>query len=87
MFTPDEDIYSYFVHRDQLKDIVACPGVILPSLQNSCYVLIEEIFGTELEDEDNDEVVLNNQKITSSQQVKKILCKKRKDQFQVKNEH
>lgn len=52
----DKDgIYSYFVHRDQLKDVVACPGVILPSLQNSCYVPIEEILGPLLED-DEDEI-------------------------------
>ena len=51
-----ERIYSYFVHRDQLKDVVACPGVILPSLQNSCYVPIEEILGPLLED-DEDEIL------------------------------
>ena len=70
MFSPEEDIWSYFVKHDQLTDVVACPGIAFPSLANSCYVPTEEIFGTELEDEDNDEIVLNKQKITSSQQVK-----------------
>ena len=51
----EERIYSYFVHRDQLKDVVVCPGVILPSLQNSCYVPIEDILGPLLED-DEDEI-------------------------------
>lgn len=71
---PDE-IYSYFVHRDQLKDVVACPGVILPSLQNSCYVPIEDILGPLLEDDE--EILLNNQKHTTQEQTGPVLTKKK----------
>ena len=74
---PDE-IYSYFIHRDQLKDVVACPGVILPSLQNSCYVPIEDILDL---DEDDEEISLNNQNHTTQEQsgpVKKLTLSKKK---------
>ncbi len=55
MFTADDkNGFSYFLKYDQLTGVVACPGIELPSLQNSCYVPIEEIFGTELEDDDDE---------------------------------
>ena len=71
----EEGIHSYFVHRDQLKDVVACPGVILPSLQNSCYVPIEEILGPLLEDDE--EILLNNQNHTTQEQSGPVLLKKK----------
>ena len=74
MFEPDENIYSYFVHRDQLKDVVACPGIIFPSLANSCYVPIEEILGPLLEDDE--EIALNNQNHTTQEQSGPVLTKK-----------
>ena len=33
-----KDMFSYFCRYDELTDVVACPGVVLPSLANSCYV-------------------------------------------------
>lgn len=51
MFTPDdENGYSYFVKYDLLTDVVACPGIEFTSLENSCYVPIEEIFGPSKDD-------------------------------------
>ena len=61
MFTPDEGIWSYFVKKDQLTDVVACPGVNLPSLANSCYVPTEEIFGTALEEDDDETEISQKQ--------------------------
>ena len=56
-FMSSNDLYgngddgSYFVKHDELTDVVACPGIIFPSLQNSCYVPTEEIL-PHIEDED-----------------------------------
>lgn len=34
-----------------LEDVCACPGITFTSLENSCYVSIEEVFGPCLEDD------------------------------------
>ena len=73
-----DGIYSYFIHRDQLKDVVVCSGVILPLLQNSCYVPIDDILDL---DEDDEEILLNNQNRTTQEQscpVKKLTPSKHK---------
>lgn len=51
-FSSDDEnkIYSYFCMHDELTDVVACPGIVFTSLQNSCYVNIDDI--PDLDDED-----------------------------------
>lgn len=41
----DEDKNSYFLKYDELTDVVACPGVSFPKLEDSCYISPVEIFG------------------------------------------
>lgn len=37
-----EDEFSYFCRFDELTGVIACPGVTLPTLQDSCYVSCDE---------------------------------------------
>lgn len=53
-YLEDEKNDSYFVNHRQLVDVVACPGVVLPSLANSCHVPIDEIL--DLDDEEDEEI-------------------------------
>lgn len=53
-YLEDEKNDSYFVNHRQLVDVVACPGVIFTSLENSCYVPIDEI--PDLDDEEDEEI-------------------------------
>lgn len=40
-----EDKFSYFCKYDELTDVVACPGIKFPKLEDSCYISPVEIFG------------------------------------------
>lgn len=51
-YLEDEKNDSYFVNHRQLVDVVACPGVVFPSLANSCHVPIDEIL--DLDDEEDE---------------------------------
>ena len=33
-----KDMFSYFCRYNELTDVVACPGVALPPLVDSCYI-------------------------------------------------
>lgn len=51
-FSPDDEnkIYSYFCRHDELTDVVACPGIVFTSLQNSCYVNVDDFLDLDEDD-------------------------------------
>lgn len=43
---PVENDFSYFCKFDELSGVIACPGVDLRSLEDSCFVEREKVFAT-----------------------------------------
>lgn len=44
---PEEDDFSYFCKYDELTGVVACPGIYLPTVEQSCFVSRADVFGNQ----------------------------------------
>ena len=42
-----EDEFSYFCRFDELTGVIACPGIDLPTLQESCYISCDDFEDTQ----------------------------------------